>query len=249
MYTIDRWRFGAYAQTIEVTENGITWSTNTGVWLYQTIENWDALVGKTATVSALIGGNLYSVSGVVNNSDNISVVVSETVSLEISPAETERGVRLVSYVTNSTSVSAVLAIKLELGSQQTLAHQENGVWVLNEIPKFGDQLADCQRYALNMIQDDTKYTPMGIGVARSATEIQGKISIPVQMRALPAISTNAADWLVVNGGNYLYPTTFSLDGISPALVDITFSGQGFSTGVAYEIFVNPGGKCILSADL
>ena len=33
-----------------------------------------------------------------------------------------------------------------MGSQQTLAHQENGVWVLNEIPKFGEQLAACQLY-------------------------------------------------------------------------------------------------------
>ena len=44
------------------------------------------------------------------------------------------------------NVYKVIAVGLELGSQQTLAHQENGVWVLNEIPKFGDQLAECQRY-------------------------------------------------------------------------------------------------------
>ena len=143
-YTIDRWKFGGYSQTITLATNGIIWDTNTGVWWGQTIENWDALVGKTVTVSALIGGNLYSVSGVVNNSDRISVVVSEKVTLEISPEQ--KGVRLVTYVTESTSVGAVLAIKLELGSQQTLAHKEYGVWVLNEIPKFGDQLAECQRY-------------------------------------------------------------------------------------------------------
>lgn len=40
----------------------------------------------------------------------------------------------------------VRSIKLELGSQQTLAHQENGVWVLNEIPDYSEQLARCQRY-------------------------------------------------------------------------------------------------------
>lgn len=175
-YTIDRWRFGGYAQTIEVTENGITWNTNTGVWWLQTIENWDALVGKTATISALIGGNLYSVSGVVNNSDRISVVVSETVRLEISP--TERGVRLVSYVTESTSVSALLAIKLELGSQQTLAHQENGVWVLNEIPKFGDQLAECLRYCVAFNLYDA-FPPMN--------ERDFVVYLPVPMRATPTI--------------------------------------------------------------
>lgn len=46
----------------------------------------------------------------------------------------------------TTQGKTIRAVKLELGFQQTLAHQENGAWVLNEIPKFGDQLAECQRY-------------------------------------------------------------------------------------------------------
>ena len=42
----------------------------------------------------------------------------------------------------------LIAAKLELGSQQTLAHQDaDGNWVLNEIPDYGEQLARCQRYA------------------------------------------------------------------------------------------------------
>lgn len=185
LYTIDRWRFGGYAQTIEVTENGITWNTNTGVWWIQTIENWDALVGKTATVSALIGGNLYSVSGVVNNSDRISVAVSERVNLEISPVE--RGVRLVSYVTDTTSVSAVLAVKLELGSQQTLAHKENGVWVLNKIPKFGDQLAECQRYY-------EKKTVRVIEASGSGSKALFFCENFVQKRAIPAITFSVLNY-------------------------------------------------------
>lgn len=41
----------------------------------------------------------------------------------------------------------IIAVKLELGSQQTLAHQDaNGNWVLNEIPDYGEQLRRCQRY-------------------------------------------------------------------------------------------------------
>lgn len=41
----------------------------------------------------------------------------------------------------------IRAVKLELGSVQTLAHQDaNGAWVLNEIPDYGEQLLKCQRY-------------------------------------------------------------------------------------------------------
>ena len=47
----------------------------------------------------------------------------------------------------------VLAAKLELGADQTLAHQENGKQVLNEIPAYGEQLARCQRY-FQVFEDD-----------------------------------------------------------------------------------------------
>ena len=41
----------------------------------------------------------------------------------------------------------IRAVKLELGTQQTLAHFEGNLGlVLSEIPKFSDQLAECQRY-------------------------------------------------------------------------------------------------------
>lgn len=249
-YTVDRWRIGDGSNgTLSLNESGLKITRADAVmYLEQRIPKTQIPEGIALTYSVLTTSGLFSISFVVKNDTYHAQDVGGGISLgwNYTPAEF-MPLTLVNNTVNSNVT--VKAVKLELGSEQTLAHQENGEWVLNEIPKFGDQLAECQRYALNMIQDDTKYTPMGIGVARSATVIQGKISIPVQMRALPAISTNAADWVIVNGGNYLNPTTFSLDGISPALVNITFSGQGFSTGVAYEIFVNPGGKCILSADL
>lgn len=52
----------------------------------------------------------------------------------------------VSFIVPQGKAVNLIATKLELGSQQTLAHQGNGVWVLNEIPKFWEQLAACQRY-------------------------------------------------------------------------------------------------------
>lgn len=74
------------------------------------------------------------------------------------------------------------AVKLELGSQQTLAHQENGAWVLNEIPKFGEQLAACQRYLIpinNWTRVRTSYY--------SGTALFFTVPIPSTMRTTPAI--------------------------------------------------------------
>lgn len=49
---------------------------------------------------------------------------------------------------NNTAESAIdidiKAVKMELSDSQTLAHQENGVWVLNEIPNYEEQLIRCK---------------------------------------------------------------------------------------------------------
>ena len=99
------------------------------------------MIGKTLTFSILLyDGELISGSWVFQNENKDIVVVDDYV-LAYN----------VSYqFTIYSRVSAprnIIAAKLELGTQQTLAHKENGKWVLNEIPKFGDQLAECLRYA------------------------------------------------------------------------------------------------------
>lgn len=40
----------------------------------------------------------------------------------------------------------IKAMKLELGTQQTLAHKENGTLVLNKIPDYWKEISTCQRY-------------------------------------------------------------------------------------------------------
>ena len=53
----------------------------------------------------------------------------------------------ISYNNNSGSTVGIIAVKLELGTTQTLAHQDSsGNWVLNEIPNYGEQLRRCRRY-------------------------------------------------------------------------------------------------------
>lgn len=61
----------------------------------------------------------------------------------------------------------IKAVKLELGSKQTLAHKVGDKWVLNEIPEYAKQLEECQRYfyqahytqyqTINMAYEDTGY--------------------------------------------------------------------------------------------
>lgn len=143
-YFIDRWKLGGYDQTVTITNSGLHWSTTTGIWCTQVLENFDELIGRTLTLSAIIDGILYSVTGVLNSSSSMSMQPVGNLFVELT--HDEKGFRFVSY-NNPTPTVTILAAKLELGSQQTLAHQDaDGNWVLNEIPDYGEQLARCQRY-------------------------------------------------------------------------------------------------------
>lgn len=160
-YVIDLWQIMSSGLLV-VGDTGITFQSTDGTSPYM-FENLDedniaALKGRVVTASVLFSGGVdtkrcsvicyrpgnpgytefasLTVAGVGLGSFSFTTP-SDTTKIEFRLQTGEWGV---------TGALSAAAAKLELGSQQTLAHQENGVWVLNEIPKFGEQLAACQRY-------------------------------------------------------------------------------------------------------
>ena len=107
----------------------------------------------------------------------------------------------------STDNSAIIiAIKLELGDTQTLAHKENGVWVLNEIPDFGEQLRMCQRYYYQSFEGSNPKTNKGACafIAGAASSAPMALAFPVEMRTTPVVKIyspqtgnegKAAEWI------------------------------------------------------
>ena len=89
----------------------------------------------------------------------------------------------------------IRAVKLELGTQQTLAHQENGAWVLNEIPDYGEQLRRCQRYFVNGVCANC----VG-GMNYAADAYFFPLNFPVKMRAIPAVSVSG--FVVLGWGDW-----------------------------------------------
>ena len=99
------------------------------------------------------------------------------------------------------------AVKLELGSRQTLGHQDaNGNWVLNEIPNYGGQLARCQRYFIPDQQRDCygRYSGNSFYVV---------CPTPVSLRTMPTISISAMGQVVDRNG-----IGHSVNGISPVVL-------------------------------
>ena len=146
--------------------------------------------------------------------------------------------------------ATIKAIKLELGSQQTLAHQENGKWVPNEIPDYGEQLRRCQRYFFK-VGDASRYCSLGNGVARDAQYVSITIPTPVTMRtvagliAIPAgFTMRHSDTLLSGGANFV------VDASSQSSIMLKVqSPVALTPGDMWEAFLHPNGSIMFSADL
>lgn len=62
-------------------------------------------------------------------------------------------------------------------------------WLLNDPPpRYGEELAKCQRYALGLNSHKTSYSRFGEGQAYAANAASILIPLPVSMRARPTAS-------------------------------------------------------------
>lgn len=153
-YGVDRWK-NADGSAYTVGADGITW-TNPGAAasFVQSIEQSSELNGKTVTLSWLIDGVLYTDTATLpSNPSGETYPIYKQYTFGHSGIggwyDTQTDYRWHVFI-NATGGTAgtynIQAAKLEFGDTQTLAHQENGAWVLNEIPNFQQELAKCQRY-------------------------------------------------------------------------------------------------------
>jgi hypothetical protein len=67
--------------------------------------------------------------------------------------------------TGSGTRIKIAAWKLEIGTTQTLAHLDNGNWVLNELPDYNEQLLKCESSPNTTKTNDLKYSIRGFGQA------------------------------------------------------------------------------------
>lgn len=171
-YGIDRWVTGG--GSLELLSGNVVCIATGGGQVYRQPISPDlrrALAGEKVTLSILcseISGNwmLTDVGGFADVHADIKID-SKLKSWTFTVAPGEDIGQLGWWAEKAGERIVVRAVGLELGTQQTLAHKEYGDWVLNEIPKFGDQLAECQRYyyrahytqyqTINMAYEDTAY--------------------------------------------------------------------------------------------
>lgn len=139
VYNIDRWHNSGNG-TITV-QNGLTIVSG---GLRQWVSKSRIIDGETYTISFLTEYGLKSATGVLSESATGWQFGTDSINGWLAIGQYSSG----RYDLRLTGTQRNIAVKLELGTQQTLCHNEgtdaNPVWVLNEIPDYEEELIKCQ---------------------------------------------------------------------------------------------------------
>ena len=148
-YGIDRWKSSNSNLTVSLTGNGIVLSSGSAAsYLSQYFDAGIPSEGNytISTLVEAITGTAYF--QVIYADGTYGTAMKLTTGLNALTVKATKTISRVLFQINSGSSVTVKAVKLELGSQQTLAHRDaDGNWVLNEIPDYGEQLRRCQYYS------------------------------------------------------------------------------------------------------
>ena len=192
-YCIDRWFAGDNKVTLE--DDGILVTCNVAMSIFrQYLEFAKLLSGKVITFSVdaeIISGRWFLTNmshfSAAHNDQPINNGITSYSFRVSDPSAQGSGPAVGMFSPSKGSQIKVRSIKLELGTQQTLAHQDaDGNWVLNEIPDYGEQLRRCQRYfwRCKFARNDLFFGSLSTNLDRAWITIP----TPVVMRTAPSVS-------------------------------------------------------------
>lgn len=269
-YGIDRWKAEAVTPNVTTIKDGyIELSQN--ALIEQILEEPYSLCEKQVTASILLTTGLYTFTTTIPSKEELSAVT------------TDKNLGNTHFVVNGNDVGYIdllhtkahntmlrlrafegytvgaIAVGLELGPQQTLAHQEDGVWVLNEIPDYGEELTKCMRY-LQVITTpyDTSGNGVAIGYANNTVDLWVPIPLAVPMRISPTPTIPAGGVSLCKVGK----TSGTLKDVTKVtggwamqtggactMRSLIFTSSGLTAGETYTLFVQKGAQIVFSAEL
>lgn len=232
-YTVDRWKLDVGGAV--TLEDGCICLKKSGTYWGEYFADFDQFIGMTLTGSVLLSdGTLRTGSFVYNGSVNqAQTFFSSELGFYIQKLSNSQTQCEINSLVDNVKIKAA---KLELGSTQTLAHKENGVWVLNEIPDFGEQLARCQRYYRRWTGADNK--PLGVAVRRESKLLELVFSLNTAMRVAPSLTFNGSfvcvpifTWCSVTSIDIATPDTVAVF-LKPN-DDVTFDLDAYQINIAH----------------
>lgn len=265
-YTIDRW-ITTKAMPVTAAAGGITLSPAAGSAMFrQVVDMGDStLGGRQCTCSVLVTANtcasavnvLYGVDTLFSIPAGQTGLFKGTKTLS-APIGSDNFKIMRSSAAEESGALTLLAVKLELGDTQTLAHQDaNGSWVLNEIPDYGEQLRRCQRYLQVIASNyDTAGNGVLMGYANNSVDFWAPIPLITSMRASPTPSCEDVSLLKVGQSSDAVTAVTAVkggwaanNGSDCCMRSIILSATGLTKGAAYTLFMLQGARIMLSAEL
>lgn len=217
-YAVDRWKIGD-GVTAALANGALNISYSTPGWnLVEPLDNM-LVPGVTYTLSCIYKASVNPIRLVVAWGDSqffyneASPISDDWALAQITgtiPANATISFNqvVIQSLDSSAGDFSLKAVKLELGSQQTLAHQENGAWVLNEIPDYGEQLRRCQRYYI-------RYSAAGqavlfTGIVRNNADVRAVLT-GLNMRTAPVVGYGGNMRAYIPGGSPVVVKTVTRD--------------------------------------
>lgn len=231
MYSVDR--FQIYnGVSCDLVSGGLKFTfpgySDAGNYIFgQPLENVPGLRGKTVTLSVLVTDYTGGEQGVwlfgkfhndYHNSFASSTLQGTGLYSATFLVPDDAEMILVGITSPLIPVTiTVMAVKLELGSQQTLAHQNaDGSWVLNDPPpNKALELEKCQRYFLKISSEvNAPYYP---GFVNGSGYASLFVTVPVTMRKAPSITGSGSHFLMAIGSQS------ENEGVSSGTVSVIYS--------------------------
>lgn len=256
--TVDRWITSHGTSVIVNNDKTITFRNNTGVnqrHLFQYIEGYEVLLGKTITISmkvknATVGGkyrlglyaggsSVYSVNGVYNDTEEI---IKCTITAPTSVANQKLGVIVYPLQDAVAGTSITIEyIKAELGSVATA----------NNPRPYAEELAMCQRYYQIIKVVGGSGTVGNIGVPRNTTTLRFYINLLSQMRTIPTTGVKSSDVSIINLNTgaitQIDNNSLALQSETTNMVALNYITTGLTLGHIYNLTDN-NGQLIIELD-
>lgn len=198
LYSIDRWILGFQKSngTVTVNDGCVTVTiTNSNGGCVDIIQRFEKPLaqGTIITLTALMSdGSIITRTGGLGN-------MAALATNQWRSGQPDH----VAFRVTSGSVN-IVAVKMELGDTQTLCHMgSNGKYVLNEVPNYQQQLAQCQRYCF--VTDSTSVYKRA-DIKLDNNQFQFFLPCPVPMRANPVVESANASPSIVSFSSSTPPT-------------------------------------------
>ena len=243
VYTIDRWQLSNGNGTLKVQDGSIIFTSANYFFQPLPEDICKLFLGKTLTLSSLYADGTLDTGTAQITSWGSWTVFIETGSIRLVGVENGR-----LWATNTGAGKAMIAAKLELGGEQNLAHKENGVWVLNEIPDYGEQLRRCQRYLVKL-GSSTGHEIVGTGTARTSSICGIVVPVPVTMRAASVAILSGQLVLRNRDDANIVCTSVTVDVNGAGAVYLACTANDVTAGASYDAYLTPGNYLYLGADL